>query len=109
MRVRVSAQMGVMTETPDSPLLRKPQCQRGAAGHIGATSPREPPGTDENRQDLSRRSDRVRGVFAVVRNISAPDPAYRPTRRCSSKVQQPRRTASTSSDRCYFLNGTTAP
>ena len=25
MRVRVSAQMGVMTETPDSPLLRKPQ------------------------------------------------------------------------------------
>jgi hypothetical protein len=24
MRVRVSAQMGVMTETPDSPLLRKP-------------------------------------------------------------------------------------
>ena len=26
MRVRVSAQMGVMTETPDSPLLRKPQC-----------------------------------------------------------------------------------
>ena len=26
MRVRVSAQMGVMTETPDSPLLRKPHC-----------------------------------------------------------------------------------
>jgi hypothetical protein len=25
MHVRVSAQMGVMTETPDSPLLRKPQ------------------------------------------------------------------------------------
>ena len=25
MRVRVSAQMGVMTEAPDSPLLRKPQ------------------------------------------------------------------------------------
>ena len=24
MRVRVSAQMGVMTEAPDSPLLRKP-------------------------------------------------------------------------------------
>jgi len=26
MRVRVSAQTGVMTETPDSPLLRKPHC-----------------------------------------------------------------------------------
>jgi hypothetical protein len=26
MRVRVSAQMGVMTEMPDSPLLRKPHC-----------------------------------------------------------------------------------
>ena len=29
MRVRVSAQMGVMTETPDSPLLRKPQWADG--------------------------------------------------------------------------------
>jgi hypothetical protein len=34
MRVRVSAQMGVMTETPDSPLLRKPQCVWAAANDI---------------------------------------------------------------------------
>jgi hypothetical protein len=32
MHVRVSAQTGVMTETPDSPLLRKPHCQLRSQG-----------------------------------------------------------------------------
>jgi hypothetical protein len=42
MRVRVSAQMGVMTETPDSPLLRKPHCAEDVHGFIDVCVAVEP-------------------------------------------------------------------
>jgi hypothetical protein len=51
-----------------------------AVGHIPCTPPRDLPRTDENRRDLGRRSDRIRGTFAKVRELPAQDPAYRPTR-----------------------------
>jgi hypothetical protein len=38
------------------------------------------PRNDKNRRDLSRSSDRMRGAFALVREMLAQDPAYRATR-----------------------------
>ena len=49
------------------------------AGHIPGTSRRDLPGSDENRRDLSRKSDLMRGAFALLRDTPAQDPAYRPT------------------------------
>jgi hypothetical protein len=49
-------------------------------GHIPGTLRRYLPRSDENRRDLSRRSDRIRGAFALVRETLAQDPAYRPNR-----------------------------
>jgi len=44
-------------------------------GHIGGTSPRDLSRTDENRRDLSRRSERVPDTSAVVTETPAQDPA----------------------------------
>ncbi len=49
-----------------------------AVGHIPGTSCRDLSRNDENRRDLSRRSDHMRGAFAMVRETLAQDPAYRP-------------------------------
>ena len=46
--------------------------------HISGTSRHDLPRSDENRRDLSRRSNRMRGAFALVRETPAQDPAYRP-------------------------------
>ena len=48
------------------------------SGHILGTSRRDRPRSNENHRDLSRRSDRMRGAFALVREMLAQDPAYRP-------------------------------
>jgi hypothetical protein len=47
------------------------------SGHILGTSRRDRPRSNENHRDLSRRSDRMRGAFALVREMLAQDPAYR--------------------------------
>src|SRR5204862_868326 len=47
-------------------------------GHIGGTSHYDLARIDEKYRDLNRRSDRTSGMFAVVRDMPAPDPAYRP-------------------------------
>jgi hypothetical protein len=49
--------------------------RRGRAHSVHTTSR-----STENRRDLGRRSDRIRGTFAKVRELPAQDPAYRPTR-----------------------------
>jgi hypothetical protein len=36
------------------------------------------PRTDENRRDLSRSSSSMHGAFAMVKEASPQDPAYRP-------------------------------
>jgi uncharacterized protein (TIGR02391 family) len=63
--------------------LRIPGAQSAHAtswsGHIPGTSRRDLLRNDENHRDLSRRSDRMRGAFALVRETLAQDPAYRPT------------------------------
>ena len=48
------------------------------AGHIGGTSHCNLLRTNENCQDLSRRSGDVSGISALVQKICAQDPAYRP-------------------------------
>jgi hypothetical protein len=48
------------------------------SGHISGTLRRDLPRTVENRRDLSRRSNDMRGTFAMVRQTPAQDPAYRP-------------------------------
>lgn len=56
------------------------KCQRQPLpGHIGGKSPLDLPGTDENHRDLSHRSDHMTDASAMVRNMAALDPAYRPT------------------------------
>src|ERR1700744_6734338 len=50
------------------------------AGHIGGTSPRDVPATDEKCRDISRRSTALRSVSPQVEKDTAQDPAYRPTR-----------------------------
>ena len=54
------------------------------AGHIPGTLRRDLPRSDENRRDLSRRSDPTCDAFALVRETLAPDPAYRPAHPLSS-------------------------
>jgi hypothetical protein len=49
------------------------------SGHIPGTLRRDLPGNDENRRDLNRTSNRMRGAFVMVREMLAQDPAYRPT------------------------------
>ena len=49
------------------------------SGRIPGTSRRDLPRNDENRRDLNRTSNRMRGVFALVSETLAQDPAYRPT------------------------------
>jgi hypothetical protein len=39
------------------------------SGHIPGTSRRDLPRSNENHRDLSRRSDRMRGAFAPVREM----------------------------------------
>ena len=51
----------------------------GRAGHIRGTSPYDLSGSDENRRDLSRKSERMSPTFAMVRDSPARDPAHRPT------------------------------
>ena len=59
--------------------LRVPGAQSAHAtawsGHIPGTSRRDLLRNDENHRDLSRRSDRMRGAFAPVREMLAQDPA----------------------------------
>ena len=61
------------------------------SGHIPGTLRRDLLRNDENRRDLSRRSDRIRGAFAMVKETLAQDPAYRPThqRRRGAKAPTP--------------------
>jgi hypothetical protein len=49
-------------------------------GYIPGTSQHDLPENNENPRDLSRRSEHMIGTSTLVRNIGAPDPAYRPTR-----------------------------
>src|SRR5579863_9793246 len=53
---------------------------RPETGHIPGTSHRDSSRTDEKRRDLSRRSDHMYTTFAMVKDMPAQDPAYRPTR-----------------------------
>jgi hypothetical protein len=50
-----------------------------AVGHISGTSHRDLPRNDENRRDLSHRSDHMHSAFAMVSETFAQDAAYRPT------------------------------
>jgi hypothetical protein len=47
---------------------------RKLGGHIRGTSLRDLSRSDENRRDLSRRSQRIRGTFAVVTGMHAREP-----------------------------------
>ena len=49
-------------------------------GHIPGTLRQDLPRSDEKRRDLIRRSDPMLCAFAMVREMLAQDPAYRPTR-----------------------------
>src|ERR1017187_1102341 len=45
----------------------------------GGTSARDLPASVENHQDFNRRSNLTSPTFLMVRDVMAPDPAYRPT------------------------------
>ena len=54
------------------------EAQSAHRHHRGpGTSRRDLPKNDENRRDLSRRSDRMPSAFALVRETPAQDPAYK--------------------------------
>ena len=74
--IKPNARVGEQPEHPARILRPSVPYTHRRPGHIGGTSPRDLLGSDENRRDLTCRSDDILVPSAKVSDLPALDPSY---------------------------------